>query len=206
MEKWVQYAIMLVLLAFFTKGYGQDSTRVCKNSIKVDLIGIPMTLLWIPKLAYPRMSVEFEHSIRGAQRLSWLTDVEWFRFEEAFNGEVAGQFFFDAGNRQKNLSLIGGLRYYPFRTKEKENAVQLFIEPRVAFTLAHSKLNPHTIDDPLEFRTGFFVAPRLRGGVVLMASRHVGFDLSIDPLLHKSLATRKYLFLAVAELNFLLSF
>lgn len=206
MKRTLQYHLLLLALIAACNVKSQVSPQECRNTIKLDLIGVPATFLWIPRSFYPRASLEYERDIPSHQKLSWVVDGEFARFEETFTGDVSGQVFTDASNLQKNYSLIAGMRYYPFGLSNRTSRGFLFLEPRLSFCYATAKLNPHTIDDPVEIKNGFYLSPRMRLGVLLVAKKHVGIDLSWDAFLPKSLATEKRFFNGILEFNFLVKF
>ncbi len=174
------------------------------HSLKLDMVGVPLTFL-NGNGPYPRVSLEYEHRIARFQKLSWVADFELSRQEETYVGNFGGNLV-QAGNIQRAVSAIAGFRYYLFRTEERNFFDIFFIEPRIAFSGIFAKLIPYTFTDPIEHKSGFSIRPRVRTGIAVPLTSHIGLELSGDFAILKLLGSGRNRFSSILEFDFVVAF
>lgn len=202
--KWI--TIALLLLSFGMSGMAQDSLKIPKNTLKLDLVGVPMTFLYLQNASYPRLSIEYERRFHADSRASWIVDTEYALWEEEYIDAIDGVVA-EVGNTQQNFSTIGGMRLYLFYGASKKWRRVFFVEPRLALTLSRAKLTPYVFDPlPVTYRTKLYALPRCKAGLSIAISRHLGVDASADFLIQNGLGSGRKSLSQVFELNFTIAF
>jgi hypothetical protein len=147
MKKWMLYVIMVVLLGSAMRSYGQDSTRVLANHVKVDLLGLYYPLsLYIGGIP-ARLSVEYERPLLKTKHWSWTADFELGRkgYEfrkfwewEGYDPPITPGYWYGQ-TYQKDYSLLIGLRHTCFWGGQAKR-FKAFIEPQIGGVLRHARL------------------------------------------------------------------
>jgi hypothetical protein len=194
--------LVFLLMLFQCSLFAQKASTT--HSLKLDLVGIPLSLIH-GNGSYPRVSLEYEHRMMKFQKLSWIADFEISRQEETYIGKFGGNLV-QAGNIQKTVSAIAGFRYYLFRAEEKNFFDIFFVEPRIAFSGIFAKLIPYTFTDPIEYKSGFSIRPRVRAGIAVPLTSHIGLELSGDFAALKLLGSGRNRFSSILELDFVVAF
>jgi hypothetical protein len=206
---WMKQGIGLLSVLFFWSIWidakGQQTRGVSSNAIKVDVIGIPIGLQWKRDIPYPRISVEFERRFRNTMKWAWDADFELSRFEEIYP-VVVDSFIIITGNIQKSATLLLGPRFYPFRDMRHRWSRILFLDARLGIQRTYARITPFTTAAPIVYIQKWFLLPRIRTGVSLPVSNHLGFELSLESLIQKHLGTRETTIELVWEANVLFLF
>jgi hypothetical protein len=197
---------MSLSLLFQLNLQAQTEPSAHRNALKLDLIGIPMAFLYIQNASYPRLSLEFERTIKPDSKWSWVVDAEAAKWNEEYLEPYNGHSI-EWGNSQANFSLISGIRYYFLQFSKTNHSSGFFVEPRLSGTFSKANLQPFTfLAIPSRTTSATYLLPRLRGGAFVALTNRIAAEASIDLLIQKGLGSRRRSFSSIAELNFAFSF